>query len=71
MLTIEFDDPEKMLTYDDLSDPGLSHRKTLSKRFQLQFSVHHKNLIKTNKKQSIITMKSNSIFQEKSYGGLL
>ena len=45
--------------------------KTFSKQFQLWFPAHHKKLIKLNKDQSIIIKKFRTIFQKKSYQGML
>ena len=68
----------KMLTYDNLANPGLSQGNTLSKLFWLtnfwvdnfQFSSHHKASVKTNKNQYVITKKFYLIFRGKSSHGL-
>ena len=44
---------QKILTYYDLPDPGLSQGKTRSKRFQKRLPAHHKNTVKTNENPKI------------------
>ena len=64
-----------MLTCDNLPYSGLSQWNSSSKLFQLvesiQFPVHHKESVKTNKNESMITEKFNLLFRRTSYHGLL
>ena len=46
--------------------PDYHMGKPSSKRFQLRFSAQHKELVKANKKESLIIKKFNRVFLEKS-----
>ena len=51
--------------------PDYHMAKPSSTRFQVWFSAHHKDLLKTNEIQLIITKKLNPVFQEKNHHRLL